>query len=307
MSAPLTLSPAPPAAPRAPFRHLNALWIQVTGAWCNLTCTHCFNASGPKDPWIQSIGPAQVRAAIDEGAALGVKEIYFTGGEPFLHPDILDLIHYALGHAPTTVLTNGTLITGAVAERLGAFAAASRYSLEIRLSLDAADREANDAIRGRGVFDKVLRAARLLEARGLLPIITVSEMALEPDPGERAADQVVAAGLSAGPYARLREMLLAAGIRRPRIKIIPVFHMGRLAEKPRGLTRAHLEGFDFSLLQCTESRAVTAGGVYSCPILAGLPGARLSAGSLAESLAPCALYHSACVTCYETGMTCRNF
>ena len=302
MSAPLTLSPAPPAAPRASFRHLNALWIQVTGTWCNLTCTHCFNASGPKDPWIHHMDPAQVRAAIAEAASLGAKEIYYTGGEPFLHPDILDLTQYALQRAPTTVLTNGTLITGAVAERLGALAAASRYSLEIRLSLDAAHRDANDAIRGRGVFDKVLRAALLLEAEGLLPIITVSEMGLEPEPGGAAA-----ADLAAGPYARLREMLLAAGIRRPRIKIIPVFHMGRLAERPRGLTPAHLEGFDFSLLQCTESRAVTADGVYSCPILAGLPGARLSSGSLAESLAPCALYHSACVTCYETGMTCRNF
>jgi hypothetical protein len=102
-------------------------------------------------------------------------------------------------------------------------------------------------------------------------------------------------------------MLLGAGVRRPRIKIIPVFHMGRLAERDRHLTPAHLEGFDHSLLQCTETRAVTADGVYACPILAGLPGARLSAGSLAQALQPCSLYHSACVTCYETGMTCRNF
>jgi hypothetical protein len=308
VSVPIALASPPPTAPRAPIRQLSSVWIQVTGTWCNLTCIHCFNASGPKDPWVRRMAPAQVRAAIDEAASLGVKEIYYTGGEPFLHPDILDLTQYALRHAPTTVLTNGTLITGAVAERLGLMAAASRYSLEIRLSLDAADREANDAIRGKGVFDRVLRAALLLEAQGLLPIMTVSEMALEDGSGGGApAGPAAADAPAAGPYAGLREMLLAAGIRRPRIKIIPVFHMGRLAQKPRALTPAHLEGFDFSLLQCTESRAVTADGVYSCPILAGLPGARLSAGSLADSLAPCALYHSACVTCYETGMTCRNF
>jgi len=276
--------------PRAPFRQLVALWIQVTGTWCNLTCTHCFNRSGPRDPWVKTMDPAQVRAALDEGAALGLKEVYFTGGEPFLHPEIVDLLAYALAHAPTTVLTNGTLIGEAMADRLGAAAAASRYSLEVRLSLDALDPEANDAIRGVGVFRKVLRAARALESRGLLPIITVSELALEPE-----------------PYDRLREMLLAAGVRRPRIKIIPVFPMGRLEERDRHLAPAHLEGFDYSLLQCTETRAVTADGVYACPILAGLPGARLSAGSLAQALQPCALYHSACVTCYETGMTCRNF
>ena len=51
---------------------------------------------------------------------------------------------------------------------------------------------------------------------------------------------------------------------------------------------------------------VAAGGVYACPILAGLPGARLSTGSLAESFRPAPLYHPACVTCHQTGMTCRN-
>ena len=197
-------------APRASFRHLGALWIQVTGTWCNLTCNHCFNSSGPKDPWIGRMEPAQVRAAIDEGASLGVKEIYYTGGEPFLHPDILGLTEYGLRHAPTTILTNGTLISEPMAGRLGALAAAARYSLEVRLSLDASEREANDTIRGKGVFDKVLQAARTLETHGLLPIITVSEIATPS-------------------YARLRDMLLAAGIRRPRLKIIPVFPMGRLA------------------------------------------------------------------------------
>ncbi len=36
---------------------------------------------------------------------------------------------------------------------------------------------------------------------------------------------------------------------------------------------AMLQGFDFSLLQCSETRVVAEGGVYACPILAGLPGA----------------------------------
>jgi hypothetical protein len=51
---------------------------------------------------------------------------------------------------------------------------------------------------------------------------------------------------------------------------------------------------------------VAAGGVYACPILAGLEGARLSTGSLEASFQPTPLYHPACVTCRQTGMTCRN-
>ncbi len=307
MSRSLPIYEPEPSTPTAPFRQLTTLWIQVTGTWCNLTCTHCFNASGPRDPWIKQMTTAQVRAAIDEGVTLGVKELYFTGGEPFLHREIVDLIEYALRHAPTTVLTNGTMITETTADRLAAAAAASRYSLEIRLSLDAAEREANDAMRGRGVFDKVLEAARRLETRGLLPIITVSEIVMGKAP---AGSQPAGEGseeLVSGPYAHVRDLLLAAGLRRPRIKIIPVFHMGRLPEQDRRLTPAHLEGFDFTLLRCTESRAGTADGVYACPILAGFREARLSSGSLADALRPRVLYHSACVTCYKTGMTCKNF
>jgi hypothetical protein len=51
---------------------------------------------------------------------------------------------------------------------------------------------------------------------------------------------------------------------------------------------------------------VASDGVYACPILAGLPGARLSGGDLEASFRPAPLYHPACVTCRETGMTCRN-
>lgn len=73
------------------------------------------------------------------------------------------------------------------------------------------------------------------------------------------------------------------------------------------LTEKRIEGSDRGLLQCTESRVVAHGGVYPCPILAGLPGPRLSAGGLEESFKPTPLYHPARVTCHETGMSCRNY
>ena len=58
--------------------------------------------------------------------------------------------------------------------------------------------------------------------------------------------------------------------------------------------------------RCADARVVAAGGMYACPILAGLPGMKLSSGSLVESVRQASLYHPACVTCYETGMSCRN-
>lgn len=282
-------------APEAPFVHLTALWIQVTGTWCNLECTHCLNASGPREPWLRRLDTDTARAAITEGERLGVKEIYFTGGEPLLHRDILPLLERSLAVAPTTVLTNGTVITETMADALAALARAAVYSLELRVSLDDVDPERNDCVRGTGAWAKAVRAVRLLNDRGLVPIVTATEILRAERPGE------------AGPYERFREFLVTQGVRKPRVKILPVFAVGRL-EEPDGerLTAEALEGFDRGQLQCAETRVVASGGVYACPILAGLPGARLSEGSLEASFRAAPLYHPACVTCHRTGMTCRN-
>ncbi len=286
----------PSRIPAAPFLRLSALWIQITGTWCNLECTHCLNASGPKDPWLRPLHAETARRAIREAEAFGVKEIYFTGGEPFLHPAILTLLGEALEVAPTTVLTNGTRISEVVADALAELAALTPYSLEIRVSLDDVDPEANDRVRGQGAWEKAVAAIRRLDARGLLPIVTATEILMA------GRDDCT------GMYQRFRDFLLSLGIEKPRVKIIPVFSTGRLAGAAgERLTEERLEGFDRAMLQCAESRVVAHGGVYACPILAGLPGARLSTGSLEESFRPAALYHPACVTCHETGMSCRNY
>jgi MoaA/NifB/PqqE/SkfB family radical SAM enzyme len=282
-------------APVAPFLRFSTLWIQITGTWCNLECAHCINASGPKEPWLKPLRAEVARAAIREAEELGVKEIYFTGGEPFLHGDILSLLAQALETAPTTVLTNGTLIDAAMADALAALAASAPYSLEIRVSLDDTDREKNDRIRGAGAFDKAVDAIGSLHERGLLPIVTATEITSREHADGR------------GMYERFRDFLKARGIEKPRVKIMPVFALGRLA-RPGGavLSEEDLEGFDRGTLQCSEARVVADGGVYACPILAGLPGARLSEGGLEASFRDAPLYHPSCVTCFQTGMTCKN-
>jgi MoaA/NifB/PqqE/SkfB family radical SAM enzyme len=281
--------------PRAELRELRTLWLQVTGTLCNLACRHCFNSSGPRAPWLPSLDADTVRRSIAEAEALGVRELYVTGGEPFLHPEIFALVAAALAVAPTTVLTNGTLIDEACADRLAALAAASPYSLEVRVSLDGATAEDNDAVRGHGSFARALGAIKRLAARQLYPIVTATDLAT--------------AANGASLYERLRARLLAEGVTRPRIKILPLLPIGRCADRGGGrvLAPEDLQGFDMTRLQCTQTRAVAHGGVYACPILAGLPGARVSDGSVARALGPVALFHEACVTCHETGLACSNF
>ena len=268
-----------------PLRRLSAVWIQVTGTWCNLQCTHCINASGPVDPWLAPMAVAEVERHVDEAARLGAREVYFTGGEPFLHPRISELLDYALERLPATVLTNGTLITERVADRLAELAARARYSLEIRVSLDDPDREINDRVRGRGAFDRALGAIARLHGRGLPAILTATDL------GTSGSDL----------YDRLRGLLTAAGITRPRIKLLPLFPLGRAEKGGTAPDASEIEGFDLGRLQCADSRTVTADGIYACPILAGLPEARLTDAGDAVSLT-----HAACRVCVETGASCRN-
>jgi AdoMet-dependent heme synthase len=283
------------SGPTVPFLGLSALWIQITGTWCNLECRHCINASGPRAPWLKPLDGATVRRALAEAETAGVKEIYFTGGEPFMHGEIMPLLERSLEVAPTTVLTNGTLIGPDQATALAAMAARAPYSLEIRVSLDDTDRSLNDRVRGEGAWAKAVEAVRLMRERGLLPIVTATEITRDEH--------------RAGPpmYERFRDFLHEQGVDRPRVKIMPVFGLGRQPDSGEPpLTEDDLEGFDRSVLQCAAARVVTSTGVYACPILAGLDGARLSSGRLAESFVPARLYHPACVTCRRTGMTCRN-
>src|SRR5687767_3052801 len=150
-SQPRLLPHAEPAgAPVLAPGHLDALWFQVTGTRCNLRCAHCFLSCAPENDAFGLLSVEEIRTRLEESVSLGVREYYFTGGEPFLHPRIVEILTLALSYGPTTVLTNGTLLHPRHVEPLAAAAAASRWSLEFRLSLDGFDADSNDPLRGAG-------------------------------------------------------------------------------------------------------------------------------------------------------------
>jgi hypothetical protein len=106
-------------------------------------------------------------------------------------------------------------------------------------------------------------------------------------------------------------MLRAVPLARPRLKLLPMFRLGREAERsgPPGRGES-LAGVPQKLvtaahLQCAGCRAATARGIFACPLLVEEPGGRV-ADRLDQALGPLELSHSACATCFATGMTCAN-
>src|SRR5262245_32179429 len=148
----VSLGSRPARGPEVAFRWLEVLWIQLTGTLCNIACRHCFISCGPKANQIPVMSVEEVRRALDEGAALGMKQVYFTGGEPFLHPRLGELVDLALELAPLTIVTNGLLLDESTIRWLAAKFHSARYSLDLRISLDGLTAAQNDPVRGRGTF-----------------------------------------------------------------------------------------------------------------------------------------------------------
>jgi sulfatase maturation enzyme AslB (radical SAM superfamily) len=295
MSTPLPILET--TAPLVPLAHLDDLWFQVAGTLCNLECRHCFISCRPHNRSFGFLSLETVRQRLEESVRLGVKEYYFTGGEPFLNPDMVVILELTLQYGPATVLTNGTVFKDEWLDRLRQAEAESLYSLEFRVSIDGYTAEANDPIRGAGTFDRAMRGVRQLVAKGFMPIITVT----------RTRDEDQDGALFEGFVA----MLKTHGYDRPRIKILPTLRIGAEVERNRGyhdeerVTPEMMEGFDQGLLVCNHSRVVTDRGVFVCPILIEAPDARRGA-TLEESLTAFRLRHHACHTCYQYGTICAN-
>src|SRR5207248_11204712 len=155
MSIPLPILDTP--APVVALAHLDDLWFQVGGTLCNLECRHCFISCSPHNDSFGFLGLETVRQALEESVRLGVKEYYFTGGEPFLTRDMVPILELTLRYGPATVLTNGTVFKDGWLQRLAVAEADSPYSLEFRVSIDGYTAEQNDPIRGPGTFGRALK------------------------------------------------------------------------------------------------------------------------------------------------------
>lgn len=130
---------------------------------CNLVCTYCLTESGPKVAR-RELDPATMLDLAREARELGFTGIGITGGEPFLVPDLPELLREMSRVLPVLVLTNGTLFQRAMLDRLEILRDAD---VTLQISLDHPEPEANDVMRGPENFRKVVEAVPELLARGI--------------------------------------------------------------------------------------------------------------------------------------------
>jgi uncharacterized Fe-S cluster-containing radical SAM superfamily protein len=157
-------------APRASvaLTRLATLWFN-TGTLCNITCNNCYIESSPHNDRLGYLSRADVAGYLDEIATLGLAtaEIGFTGGEPFMNPDIIAMLELSLAREfRVLVLTNAMVpmwhhkraLLG-LRQRFGA-------RLALRVSLDHHGADLHEAERGAGTFGPALDGLVWLSGAG---------------------------------------------------------------------------------------------------------------------------------------------
>ncbi len=148
----------PDVARRPVHRPSHALPVRVQSLFfhltdvCNITCTHCYRASGPFHPGEGAeLSKQRIFELVDELVELGGQKITFTGGEVLARRDWLEILQYAGARVKLTLLTNAMLIDERTAQTL------AELPISVQVSLDGSTPEVHDAIRGRGSFERTLR------------------------------------------------------------------------------------------------------------------------------------------------------
>jgi uncharacterized Fe-S cluster-containing radical SAM superfamily protein len=152
------------------------LWL-YTNFHCNLACDYCCVASSPHAPR-RELGADRIARLVAEAKDWGVRELFLTGGEPFLLPDIATIIRSCTDALPTTVLTNGMVFKG---RGLKALESLPRTRLALQISLDSATPELHDTHRGAGSWAKAVSGIRL--ALELDFRVRVAATVADPPPG----------------------------------------------------------------------------------------------------------------------------
>lgn len=277
---------------------LDELWFH-TGTACNLECPFCLEGSTPGDTRLDRMTLTDVRPFIDEAVSLGVKQFSFTGGEPFIVKDFINILACAAAHRPCLVLTNGT---DPVLKRLHQIErlAGSAHPISFRVSIDYANRKQHDAGRGAGNFVKALNGMRSLHEMGFQVTLARQREADEDDTAIEA---------------RFRALLGEHGLPDDiRIVSFPDFDIPFAHPRVPDVTENCMTQFQTEetrrAFMCAFSKMVIKRKgqmrVYACTLVDDDPAYDLG-GSLAEAQGQrIRMGHHRCYTCFAFGASCSE-
>src|SRR6202166_542428 len=153
---------------RVALGHLDTLWFN-TGTLCNITCRNCYIESTPRNDRLSYITLEDIRPYLDEMErdGWGTREIGFTGGEPFMNPQICQMVEECLKRGfDTMVLTNAMKPMHHHKKKLVELLKQYRDKLTIRVSLDDYTAQRHDLERGANTFGKTLDGLKWLGQQG---------------------------------------------------------------------------------------------------------------------------------------------
>ena len=169
-------------------RILTTLWIN-TGSLCNLTCENCYIESSPTNDRLVYITVDEVLGLIEEieQESMGTKEIGFTGGEPFLNPDMLPILELCLTRGfDVLVLTNGMKTLLRERAKLDSLHERFGEALKLRISLDHYKEATHALERGNRSWKPAIQSLRWLSEQSFHFAIAGRTMWDETDESMRA-------------------------------------------------------------------------------------------------------------------------
>lgn len=157
------------------LQRLETLWFN-TGTLCNIECANCYIESSPKNDRLTYLSSSEVAAYLDQAEALSERPrtIGFTGGEPFLNPDMPKMLELTLDRGfDALVLTNAMkpMMRPRVQSALQSQNRKYGEKLSLRVSLDHWRMDLHDEERGAGSFDETLHGLRWLRDQGIVTAI----------------------------------------------------------------------------------------------------------------------------------------
>jgi len=214
------------------------LWMYAN-YHCNLRCSYCLTESAPGVERRLLGAPAMLERA-HEARELGFTSLGVTGGEPFLLDGMPALLAELAAILPVVVLSNATLFTG---RRLEALAPLGGLPIHVQISLDSAEPQVNDEMRGPENFARVVESIPALLELGIgVRIATTVE---DPDSHDPAAMD------------RLCALHRSLGVGDEDHVVRPIVHRGRAATNELGV----LAGFE----QIDPELTLTADGAFASP------------------------------------------